>query len=162
MLRSPPEVAVVARRPALLSMAALMILLLPTLLLITSTQKTTALPLAVAGNVTDIPPASSGLIAGLDVIANDQGFRIEAKLRKSDVLATESDVEQKSWDVSNELELQETLRELKNIDALRTRIRLKPHSNADTQTVIHLLDLLKGDRQGELFPETLIMGEDRE
>jgi len=150
----------VDRRPALLSMAALMILLLPTLLLITSTQKTTALPLAVAGNSADIPPAESGLIASLDVISTDRGYLVEAKLRKSDVLATESDVETKKWVVENDTELQDTLRQLKNRDNLRTRIRLKPLANAKTQTVIHLLDLLKGDREGELFPETLILGED--
>ena len=150
----------VDRRPALLSMAALMILLLPTLLLVTSTQKTTALPLSIAGNAKDIPPAISGIISSLDVIATEDGYRIEAKFKRTDMNASDADVEQKSWGINKENDLQKKLRELKNIDSLRTRIRLKPKPSADTQTVIHLLDLLKRDGEGELFPETLIFGEE--
>ena len=149
----------VDRRPALLSMAALMILLLPTLIMITSTQKTTALPLAVSGNALDIPPISNGLISSLEVTALESGYQLKAHIKKSDVLAGNSDVEEKNWTLENEQELQDKLRALKNQDTQRTRIRLKPHSSSKTQAVVHVLDLLKSDKSGELFPETLLISD---
>ena len=153
------QVQAVDRRPALLSMAALMILLLPTLMMITSTQKTTALPLAVSGNALDVPPISPGLISSLEVTALESGYQLKAKIKKSDVLAGSNDVEEKNWIFNNEQELQDKLRELKDQDALRTRIRLKPHSSSNTQAVVQIIDFLKSDKQGELFPETLLISD---
>ena len=44
----------------LLSMAALMLLLLPILMLVLNPEKTTALPLAMAGSAQDLPPPPPG------------------------------------------------------------------------------------------------------
>ncbi len=143
-------------RPAMFSMVSLMILLLPTLLFMTSPQKTAALAMTVAGNSDEIPPDPGGVIQALNVRKTEQGFELTASITKTDVRAAQGDVEKKSWMAKDALELTKILRQLKNLDPERTRITLRPGIGDNTADVVRCLDLLKKDKEGELFPKTLI------
>lgn len=144
--------------PVLFSMAALMLLLLPTLLLVMSPQKSTALSLSVAG-LNDIPRLPTGPVESLTVKATSPGFEVIAIIRNTDVLAKEGDTQSVGEKVTNLDELQKYLRHLKEMDPKRTRIQIQPAATTLTEDVVLWMDVLRKDKQGELFPEIIISRE---
>lgn len=143
-------------RPAFLSMAALMMLLLPTLLLAMSPQKLTGLPLSVPGPSEELPPLPSGPIERLSVQLLDEGAIIEAEIRSTDVRATIGDTERKQWTIKSEVELHPILRQLKSLDPDRSRITLHPSDSNTTADIVYWMDLFRSDSDGELFPKTVV------
>ena len=111
-------------RPSLFSMASLMIILLPTLLLSLSTQKFTVLPLSVAGSQSEIPQDPNRLIQKIQLISEDQGFLLQASVRSTDVRADINDVEERKWNPQTLKELQTILQSLKKLDPKHRRIQI--------------------------------------
>ena len=140
-------------RPAMLSMSALMMILLPTLLLVTTPQKLIGLPLSMAGTTTEIPPSPPGVIESLNVEVNPTSFVLQANVRKTDVLASAGDVETKTWSFTEWKELITQLESLKKLDPSRKRIQLQPHATSTTKQVIHWMDTLQ---RGDLFSEVIV------
>ena len=85
-------------RPAFFALAALMIILLPTLLMITNPQKMVGIPLSMASGSQDMPPTPPGIIEKIVIVVQDDDqFLLKASVRKTDVLASSGDVELKTW-----------------------------------------------------------------
>jgi hypothetical protein len=145
-------------RPAMFSMAALMILLLPLLLLVGSPQKNTGLPLSVAGPAEELPPAPPGPVESLEVRALEEGFQIKAEVRTTDVRATAGDTESKGWETEDLEALQKVLRQVKGLDASRKRITVRPGLSYTAQQVVQLMDVVQRDQKGELFTEIVLQG----
>ena len=100
-------------RPTLLSLAALMLLLIPILLLIVNPQKTTYLPLSMSTSSGVPPMAHTGPIEVLKISIDtknesqspesvtDYSITLEVHRRKSDVRASQGDTEVKIWNFKN-------------------------------------------------------------
>ena len=143
-------------RPSLFSMASLMIILLPTLLLSLSTQKFTVLPLSVAGSQSEIPQDPNRLIQKIQLISEDQGFLLQASVRSTDVRADINDVEERKWNPQTLKELQTILQSLKKLDPKHRRIQIQPQPESSTEEVVLWMDVVSKNAQGELFPEIVI------
>ena len=140
-------------RPALMSLAALMMILLPTLLLITSPQKLTALTLSISADGQQIPSSPNGVISSLVLTVTPGGYMLNASLRKTDVLASATDTEQKQWILSEWSEVLSTLTRLKELDPKRSRIELRPLPNSQAQQIVRWMDSLQAK---DRFPEVII------
>ena len=150
--RAEPDI-----KPALMSLAALMMILLPTLLLITTPQKLTAKTLSISGDGQSIPQPTGGVVSSLILSATAEGYLLEAELRKTDVLASSDDIEHKSWIHQEWPEVLETLKQLKTLDPERKRIELRPQLSSTTQQVVGWMDSLQ---HADRFPEVVISTQD--
>lgn len=146
-------------RPAMLSMAALMMLLLPTLLLCLAPQKLTGLPLSVSGPSEALPPPPPGAVEKLLLQATPDGFTIQARVRRTDVLASAGDVETKNWTLTEADSLPSILRQIKSLDTTRKRITVIPTLETSTAQLVWWMDLCRKDSQGELFPEVILQSD---
>lgn len=141
-------------RPAFFALSALMMILLPTLLMITNPQKMIGIPLSMAGGSQEIPPTPPSLIEKIVLIINDdQSFLLRAAVRKTDVLAGSGDVELKSWQKESWEEVILELKHLKKLDPERKRIQLSPSLSSSTQQIIRWMDQLQAP---DLFPEVVL------
>ena len=141
--------------PVMFSMASLMMLLLPTLLLALSPEKSTTLPLSLS-TPNALPPKQNGPVESLSILASKTSFEITASIRTTDVLASTGDVEQKKWTLNTLQSLQNTLRQIKKLDPKRNRITIYPAAESLTEDVVHWMDVIRQDKQGTLFPEIII------
>ena len=110
----PPDI-----RPAMMSVAAMMVLLLPALLMATSAQKLTGLALSVPGPSEQLPPEPTGAVESLTVARVSGGYLVSAAVRSTDVLAGAGDTEKKELLVASLTELQAQLRIFKGMDDKR-------------------------------------------
>ena len=140
---------------ALFAMASLMMLLLPTLLLSTSTQKFTTLPLSIASSAEELPDRPGSPIKKIILSASDDGFSVQAWVRTTDVRS--KDLEEKTWNVENTAELYQALAQLKQIDPTHKRVTLAPLASSKTEDVVRWMDVVSNDSEGNtLFPEIVI------
>ena len=109
---------------ALFAMASLMMLLLPTLLLSTSTQKFTTLPLSIASSAEELPDRPGSPIKKIVLSASEDGFSVQAWVRTTDVRS--KDLEEKTWNVENTAELYQALAQLKQIARLLAPAQARP------------------------------------
>lgn len=140
---------------ALFAMASLMMLLLPTLLLSTSTQKFTSVPLSIAGSAQEIPDRPGSPIKKILLKTIENGFRLQAWVRTTDVRS--HDLEERSWEIQGTQELHDALLQLKKIDSTHRRIVLTPLPTSSTEDVVRWMDVLGSAPDGSvLFPEIVI------
>ena len=140
---------------ALFAMASLMMLLLPTLLLSTSTQKLTTLPLSIASSAEELPDRPGSPIKKIVLTSTGKGFSVQAWVRTTDVRS--KDLEEKTWDVQNTKELYQALLQLKKIDPTHKRVTLSPLASSTTEEVVRWMDVVSQDPDGQtLFPEIVI------
>ena len=157
-------------RPTLLSLAALMLLLIPILLFIVNPQKTTSIPLSMS-SASSIPPiAHSGPIENLQLFVDidntklnqqkntsiDYILGLEVERRKSDVRASQGDTERKRWNFQTVSDCLQKLRDIKSMDPSRERITVIPSTKLQTQDIVYWMDLLRQDEQGMLFPSVIL------
>ena len=144
-------------RPAFFALAALMIILLPTLLMITNPQKIVGIPLSMARGSQEIPPTPPGIIEKIVIVVQDDDhFLLKASVRKTDVLASSGDVELKSWKKNSWNGVIEELQDLKKLDPDRKRIQLSPALKSSTQEIVQWMDHLQSP---DLFPEVVLQEE---
>ena len=143
-------------RPAMMSIAAMMVLLLPALLMATSAQKLTGLALSVPGPAEQLPPEPTGAIERLTVTRTPQGYLVSAAVRSTDVLASAGDTEQKELLVADLTALQAQLAIFKGLDAVRERITLVPAADTPTEEVVRWMDAVRRGPSGELFPRIIL------
>ena len=140
---------------ALFAMASLMMLLLPTLLFSTSTQKFTAVPLSIAGSAEELVEKPGSPIKKIQLFALEQGFSLQAWVRTTDVLS--SDWEERGWEIANTEQLHDALLQLKKIDPSAQRITISPLSTSSTEDVIRWMDVVRRSPDGGvLFPEIVM------
>lgn len=143
-------------RPALFSVVALMLLLLPFLLLTTSTQKLTGLALGLPGPSEELPPEPPGAVERLTVSRVPQGYAVVADVRNTDVLASTGDTERRELFAADLNALQETLASLKALDRKRDRITLVPAADTPADEVVRWMDAVKLGPSGELYPRVIL------
>ena len=140
---------------ALFAMASLMMLLLPTLLLSTSTQKLSVLPLSIAGSSEELPSDPGNTIKKILLRAESNGFQLQAWVRTTDVRS--QDFEEKNWTIEDTQTLHDVLTQLKALDPDHQRIILKPLASSKTEEVVRWMDVISQDSTGaSLFPEIII------
>ncbi|MFT5685062.1 MAG: hypothetical protein ACI8RZ_006008 [Myxococcota bacterium] len=147
----PPDI-----RPAMMSVAALMVLLLPALLMATSAQKLTGLALSVPGPSEQLPPEPTGAVEKLSVSRLPSGYLITAHVRSTDVLASVGDTERKELLVANLTDLQIQLAVFKGLDGKRQRITLVPGADTPTEEVVRWMDAVRRGPDGELYPRIIL------
>ena len=130
-------------RAAFFALASLMMILLPTLLMVTNPQKMVAVPLSLSKPNGTFTPTHTGIVEKISVLANTSGFTVEMHVRKSDVLASAGNTEIKSWNIADWKGVQNRLLEIQKIDPEQRKISLRPSPTQDAQTVIQWLDNLQ-------------------
>lgn len=155
-------------RPTLLSLAALMLLLIPIMLLIVNPQKTTYLPLSMSTNSGVPPIAHTGPIEVLKIsIDTRSGFKssdhlakysiqLEVHRRKSDVRASQGDTEVKIWNFTSPKDCLQKLRDIKSFDKARERITVTPSKNLRTGDIVFWMDILRHDNDEDFFPSVIL------
>jgi len=143
-------------RPALFSVVALMVLLVPLVLVTSTGQKTTGMALGLPGPGAELPPDPLGPVEGLRVQQQVDGFLIQARVRRTDVLASWGDVELQELRAPDLAILQDHLDHLKRLDPSRQRVTLVPQPDATAQAVVSLMDAVRTGPQGPLFPEIVL------
>ncbi len=142
-------------RPTVLSVAGLMLLLLPLTLLSTSLDKRTGLAIGLSGGQGD-RMMGEGPVEQLKVRRVSDGFLVEAAVRTTDVRASAGDVERRSVRVSDLTELQATLAQMKQIDPDRTEVTLVPAATSTTAQVVAWMDAARVGPTGDLFPKVVL------
>ena len=130
-------------RSAFFALASLMMILLPTLLMVTNPQKMVAVPLSLSKPNGTFTPTHIGVVEKINVSATGEDFVVEMYVRKSDVLASTGNTEIKSWTVSNWKGVQHRLAEIQKVDPAQRKVSLRPNPTHDAQTVIGWLDSLQ-------------------
>ena len=155
-------------RPTLLSLAALMLLLIPILLLIVNPQKTTYLPLSMSTSSGLPPIAHTGPIEVLKISIDTKNnseasdpnskyvMQLEVHRRKSDVRASQGDTEIKIWDFTSLDACIQKLRDIKGFDEARERITVIPSKNLRTGDIVFWMDILRQDNGENFFPSVVL------
>jgi len=133
-----------------------MFLLLPMLLLTTSVQKLVGINLHLPGT-SELPPELPGTVEELTVQLGE-AWTVQANVRRTDVVTSAGDVEQRSVEVLDLAALQVELRGLKALDPDRERILLVPSDDVPSDRVIATMDALRSDAEGPLFPQIALGG----
>lgn len=143
-------------RPALLSIVALMVLLLPLLLMTTSLQRRAGLALGVPGPDEELPPEVPGAVEDLRVERQATGYLVRASVRNTDVVSASGDTEAKELLAPDLPNLQEVLATFKVMDPRRERITLVPAADTPTEEVVRWMDAVRAGPSGELFPKVIL------
>ncbi len=143
-----------------------MLMLLPMLLLTTSASKLVGLDLGLLEATGALPPPPPGPVESLTVaVSGDRTLTLTAGLRTADLGAGAGDVRllEQSWppvDGAMDLAaLQSRLRELKALDGTRERLLLTPDDAVPARAVVLVMDAVRSDRQGPLYPEVVLAAE---
>ncbi|MCB9781059.1 MAG: hypothetical protein H6742_20990 [Alphaproteobacteria bacterium] len=143
-------------RPALLSVVALMIVLVPMVLLTSTGEKATGLALGLPGPGEDLPPELPGPVESLRVQRVEAGFLVTAGVRRTDVLASAGDLEQQELLAPDLPALQAHLASLKALDPARQRLTLAPAPTSTAEQVVTWMDAVRAGPQGELYPQVVL------
>jgi len=130
-------------RSGFFAMASLMMILLPTLLMVTNPQKMVTVPLSLSQASGTFTPTHTGMVEKISIIATSTGFLVEMNVRKSDVLAASGNTELKSWTMTNWNSVLTRLRKIQKVDPEQHKIYVRPTSQHNAQTVIGWLDSLQ-------------------
>ena len=148
---APPDA-----RPAMLSIVALMVLLLPVLLRTTTSQKLTSLALGVHSSTSDLPPVRSGILESVKVYRETEGYTVAIELRSQDLNASSAGVELKEMYADNLSSLQERLAEVKALDTRQERVILVPSEDTPTEELVRWMDAVRQWPEGALFPQVVL------
>ncbi len=130
-------------RAAFFALASLMMILLPTLLMVTNPEKLVSIPLSLSNGQTQFTPPHSGIVEKIMVRSNIEKFEIEVWVRKSDVLADSGNTEVKSWSVGTWQEVTERLTAIRQLDNEQEKITFRPKGSHSAQEVIRWMDSLQ-------------------
>ena len=139
-------------RSAFFAMASLMMILLPTLLMVTNPQKMVSVPLSLAAGQSEFTTLHTGPVEKVRILDTEpdtdqdtaqDSFTVEMWVRKSDVLASTGNTEIKTWTVDNWPSVEQRLQEIRQLDPEQQKIHILPSSKRSAQTVIHWLDSLQ-------------------
>ena len=130
-------------RAAFFAMASLMMILLPTLLMVTNPQKLVSLPLSLKGNRTEIKAVSKGMVEKMELRVEENGFRLTVAVRKTDVLASSGNTETQTWDLPDFDAVKIELKKLQVLDPDNHKIYVKPLALSSTQELVQWMDALQ-------------------
>ena len=142
-------------------MASLLFLLLPFLLLTTSPQKLVGLHMQAQKTGVGVA-LTTGEVEHISVLMSPNDLSILARLKRTDVRASAEELEERKIAVPsadsglNLAGLQERLRGLKALSPLQEKIHLQPQDDVLTQQLVVVMDALRKDAQGVLFPQVVL------
>jgi hypothetical protein len=145
-------------RPGLLSLVCLLFILLPTLLITTSLQRLTALGVSLAGTEEGADP-SPGSIRDLEVLVGADALLVRAEIRTLDVRA---EALSGAWNETriphvdtrpDIATLRARLEDLARLDPERKALRIVPHAETPTSTLLLLMDAARLSPHGRLYPD---------
>ena len=139
-------------RPSILSIVALMVLLVPTVLHTSTGTKTVAMGLDLAGH--EGARTHDGPLTSVTVTVNRQGFRVDATMKSTDV-RSEHLIEE-THQIDNLEGLRKHLSNLKEIDQTQTHLTLVPGPDNTTGEIVLWMDSIRMGPQGELFPHVTL------
>jgi hypothetical protein len=149
-------------RPGLLSIACLLLILLPCLLLTTSLYKLASVPFRLAGGEGGGEPDLPGVVTGVEVRVEPGQMMLRAALRTRDANAGAEDV---VWNETplpdldgapDTASLQARLAELKRLDPAWTRVTVLPDDRIPTDDVVLVMDALREGPDGPIAGEVLL------
>jgi biopolymer transport protein ExbD len=147
----------------MLAVASLLFLLLPFLLLTTSAQKLVGLDMKLPA--TGQLQAMGGDVEELVVQLAPTTLRVIASLSRTDVRATAEERELHETELADDENgldlrgLQEVLRAIKRLAPAHARIRIVPADDVTVQRVVYVMDAVRADAKGPLFPEVALGGQ---
>ena len=130
-------------RAAFFALASLMMILLPTLMMVTNPQKIVSVPLSLSSGPGQFTAPHSGIVERVSVVATDEGFTVAINVRKSDVLASTGNVETKTWTVQSWPDVLTRLEDVRQLDNEQKKIRITPTKTHSAQDVIHWMDTVQ-------------------
>ena len=130
-------------RAAFFALASLMMILLPTLLMVTNPEKMVSLPLSLSNGQSQFTAPHSGIVEKIMVRANSDSFEVEVRVRKSDVLADSGNTESKSWSMNTWSEVTDRLGKIRQLDDTQEKITFRPRGTDSAQAVIQWMDSLQ-------------------
>jgi len=159
-LRAPAAAASPDLRPALLSVVALMFLLLPFVLMTTSSDKLAGLGLSLLGDGAATP--SPGVVERVEIALAGDEIVLRTAIRATDVTAdagdtVEAETQLPGVDGHPDLAtLQARLRDLRRLDPHQQRATVVPADDTSTARVVALVDAVRADRDGPLFDQVIL------
>ena len=130
-------------RAAFFALASLMMILLPTLLMVTNPEKMVSLPLSLSNGQSQFTAPHNGIVEKIMIRGNDDSFEVEVLVRKSDVLADSGNTESKSWSMKNWSEVTDRLTKIRQLDSSQEKITFRPRGTDSAQAVIKWMDSLQ-------------------
>lgn len=146
-------------RPGLLSVACLLFMLLPCLMLTTSLYRLTSLPFLLPARGEGGAPPPSAVLDALEVQVRAEALLVRAALRTTDVTAMAGDA---VWQevslpaISGQPDLGGLRRELDRLHALdpmAKRVTLLPAEDTATERLVVVMDVLRGTATEPRFTE---------
>lgn len=147
-----------------------MFLLLPLLLLTSSASKLVGVDLGLLADAGELPPPPPGPVESLEIVIQpDEGaghpLMVRAGLRRADLGAGLGEIRLQEETLppaggdADLAGLQARLRTWKALDPDRSRAALTPADAVDTASVVRVMDAIRADRHGPLYPEVVLSTE---
>lgn len=130
-------------RAAFFALASLMMILLPTLMMVTNPEKIVSVPLSLSSGTGQFTAPHSGIVEKISVVAHPNSFTVSIDVRKSDVLAASGSVETKTWELESWEKTLERLEAIRKMDSKQNKISLRPTKDHPAQNVIQWMDAVQ-------------------
>ncbi len=149
----------------MLAVASLLFLLLPFLLLTTSSQKLVGLRMKLQLPTTGQVQSMGGEVEELVVQLAPTTIHVIASISRTDIRASPDEREKHETQLTDDengldlLGLQDALRSIKRLAPGRARIRIVPTDDVTVQRVVYVMDAVRSDAAGPLFPEVALGGQ---
>jgi|JI7StandDraft_1071085.scaffolds.fasta_scaffold176948_2 hypothetical protein len=146
---------------SLLATVGLMMLLLPVLLVTSSPTRLTSSALRLLDGGGAQPP-HNGPLASVEVIAAPEQLTVLAYVQLADVRARPEQAERRETVLPHTpagpdlVGLQRSLRQLHRLDPSQRAIQLRPADTLDVATWAQLMDAVRSDAAGPLFPDVRV------
>ncbi len=104
----------------------------------------------------------TGELEHIAVVMTPTDLSIRARLKRTDVRASAEEIEEREIAVPrgesglNLQGLQERLRSLKALSPLQEKIALQPQDDVLTHQLVVVMDAIRSDNQGDLFPQVVL------
>jgi biopolymer transport protein ExbD len=130
-------------RAAFFALASLMMILLPTLMMVTNPEKIVSVPLALSNGASQFTAPHNGIVEKISVVAHPNSFTVSIDVRKSDVLAASGSVETKTWELESWTDTLKRLEAIHQMDSEQQKISLRPGKDHSAQDVIQWMDAIQ-------------------
>lgn len=151
-------------RPTLLGVVTLMFLLLFFLLSTSSGVRLGVLDLRLGSPADLAPLPHAGLVKDVRVGLSGAALTVTWEIQSTDIAAAATTVERRQRDLPGVggrpdlAGLLATLQTIKDIDRSQERARLDPDDAASTETIIAVMDVLRGPEGAPLYPKVTLAG----
>lgn len=130
-------------RTAFFALASLMMILLPTLMMVTNPEKIVSVPLSLSSGSGEFSAPHNGIVERISVVAHPNAFTVSIDVRKSDVLAASGSIETKTWEFESWPDTLKRLESIRKMDLEQQKISLRPTKEHPAQDIIQWMDTVQ-------------------